>query len=705
MAKRGVVLLLLILATVAVLAGGIEGTYELVKDSDGTVPKAGAVVRLTFRRDGTFSLKAVQRGETVTDKGTFTLSGNRITLNFEGLDLGRQSGPYSLSGSTLTLPFQMLGGGKGTSTWRAVSPSGGGDLREVLRRTLEEAKNQDNAPQRDRMDREAARRGPLYRGKVPEAYYAQGVVHFFKGYYHEAWYGFAQAANQAPQNAVYLNNLAMVLLELDSPEDAREILEWVTARYPNFDSPWGNLGACALMQGDLEAAGRALEKAMALSPSTGLYAYGYGKVLEKRGRREEAKRYFALAWQKGYAGSGREGEPGGGASGAGPAPGASGSGPSDGEASLGGVPSGGRGGRTPGGRPPAPPPPGRRGFPPEWAGHYEAKYVRARSSDVAVFGQSLAQTAIKTDTLCCAKSFSMEVDASGNVRGRGRLMYVYLGTAVNPAMGLLPGFAVAGAGGFSATLKDGHQERDWTFSGRISPDGTVEVSGLPSEPLDLLNVGKWQKISCWSPFPPPDAGHRKGPFRMTLATEEGGVPAIRVDRWLPLNDRLIKKVHYEAYIFKTDRPVTPDCKVVEPPKAKCPASEYLKTTCSVGPDGAFTVSASRDLGSGEVSTQTGVGGDATGGVGGDSSGGVSFSGSLGNATGSMQFNPVDGSYQVSLGMGIDTGSVLPGPFKISEKIELVYDSRCGWGIKGTAAASGGVVSGSVEGAIFFNKGL
>jgi hypothetical protein len=95
----------------------------------------------------------------------------------------------------------------------------------------------------------------------------------------------------------------------------------------------------------------------------------------------------------------------------------------------------------------------------------------------------------------------------------------------------------------------------------------------------------------------------------------------------------------------------------------------------------------------------------TGGVGGDSSGGITFSGSLGNATGSVQFNPVDGSYQVSMGMGIDTSSVLPGPFKITEKIELVYDSRCGWGIKGTVAASGGVVSGSVEGAIYFNKGL
>jgi hypothetical protein len=696
----------LFLAFGTVWAQGLSGSYRLVKDSDGTTPRPGATVDLTFSPNGAFTLRAVQPGETVEDKGRYSVRGSTITMDFEEMEQGHQSGPYSLAGGTLTLPFKMFSGGTGTSQWRAASAAPASTLQEVLSRTLRESQLEKNVSQRAAMDRFVSQRSRLYKGGEAEAYYAQAAVYFLKRYYHEAWYGFAKASGLAPQNAVYLNNLAMVLMELNRYGDARVILDWATAHYPNLDSPFGNLGVCCLKSGDLDCAQRALDRAMALAPENGLYAYAYGKVLEAKGRKEEAKRYYVLGWQNGYAGSGREGEGGGSSGAAGGAGGQGGAGSPGESGGPGGTgPGGGPGGRSPGGRPPSAQPPRRQGFPQEWAGHYEAKYVRAKSSDVSTFGQSLAQTAIKTDTLCCAKAFSMEVDVSGNITGRGRLLYVYLGTAVNPAMGLMPGFAVAGAGGFSATLKNGSQERAWSFTGRVSPEGEVEISGLPSEQMDFLNVGKWQKISCWSPLPPPDKAHMRGPFKMTLATEEKGVPSIYVDQWLALNDKLIKKVHYEAYIFKTSSSVTPDCKIIEPPKAKCPASEYLKTTCSVGPDGAFTVSASRDLGTGEASGQTGVGGDTTGGIGGDSAGNISFSGSLGNATGSMQFNPTDGSYSVSMGMGIDTSSVVPGPFKITQKIELVYDSRCGWGIKGTAGASAGVASAGVEGCIYFNKGV
>ena len=72
----------------------------------------------------------------------------------------------------------------------------------------------------------------------------------------------------------------------------------------------------------------------------------------------------------------------------------------------------------------------------------------------------------------------------------------------------------------------------------------------------------------------------------------------------------------------------------------------------------------------------------------------------------MKVNPTDGSYAVAVGVGVDTSQVLKGsPAKISEKIELVYDSKCGWGIKGTAGAKIGKVGASVEGAVYFNKGI
>ena len=697
----------------ATLAQGLQGAYRLVQDSDGTKPKAGAVITLILKGDGSLSLRAVQPGQVFEDSGQYSVAGSLVSLSFRSLNKRVTAQPYSLAGSILTLPFKMLSDGPGASSWRSeltpstpspVATAPAGDLSELLASTLDEARHQDNASQRREMDARAAQRQGAYRGGAAQVYYAQGVILFLKGYYYEAWYGFAKAASSAPQNAVYLNDLANVLMELDKMQEARAILQWVTLHYPNLDSPFGNLGVCELKLGELDAALQALDRAMLLAPENGLYPYAYGKVLAAKGRKEEAKRYYLLAWRNGYGGSGKEGQ-GGGTGGQGGSPGGpGGSGETGGTGGPGGPSASGGTGHG-AGRGAVTPPGNRDRIPAEWVGHYEAKYVRAKSSDVSTFGQSLAQTAIKTDTLCCAKSFSMDIDASGGITGRGRLLYVYLGTAVNPAMGLMPGFAVAGAGGFSATLKNGSQERDWSFSGRVSPDGTVEVSGLPSEKLDFLNVGKWQKISCWSPLPPPDRSRMRGPFRMTLADEEKGVPSIYVNQWLQLNDRLIHRVHYEAYIFRSDKPVTPDCKVIEPPKAKCPASEYLKTTCSVGPDGAFTVSASRDLGTGEVSTQTSAGGDITGGAGVDSGGNITFSGSMGNATGSMQFNPTDGSYSVSMGMGIDTSSVVPGPFKITQKIELVYDSRCGWGIKGTAGASAGVASAGVEGCVFFNKGV
>jgi hypothetical protein len=60
---------------------------------------------------------------------------------------------------------------------------------------------------------------------------------------------------------------------------------------------------------------------------------------------------------------------------------------------------------------------------------------------------------------------------------------------------------------------------------------------------------------------------------------------------------------------------------------------------------------------------------------------------------------------MTIGVGVDTSEVAPGPAKLSEKLELVYDSACGWGIKGTGSISGGAAGAGVEGAVFFTKGL
>ncbi len=90
------------------------GTGRLLKDQNGNMPSSGAVVEISFANGG-FTLKAQQLDETVTDSGTYTVQGRRITLEFKELDKGRQSPAFSRLSDTLVLLFQRLGEGAGWS--------------------------------------------------------------------------------------------------------------------------------------------------------------------------------------------------------------------------------------------------------------------------------------------------------------------------------------------------------------------------------------------------------------------------------------------------------------------------------------------------------------------------------------------------------------------------------------------------------------
>lgn len=715
---RTLLVFLMVFASSLGWSAGIEGTYRMSKDSNGTAPKAGAVVEIVFAAK-TFTFKAVQPGETVEDKGTYRLVGNTITLTFKEMEQGRQSGPYTLNGGVLTLPFKMFSNGKGTSTWQNVdtipasSAASGGTLSEILQRTLESSRKPDNAKERGRVDRLATLALSDVKGGLAEAYYVQASLFFMKSYYFEAWYGFAKAANLAPTNGVYLNNLALVLMELDKYGDALAILKEVTAWFPQLDPPWGNLAAAYLKTRDVTKAEAAVKRAISISPNTGLYQYLYGKILKEKGRKQEAQKYFDRAWVLGYAGSGREGEPGGGDSEGGASASAAsahgstapGSSASSEDTPAAGKPSPSKSSQSLKDKP----------FPPEWVGHYEAKYVRARSGENAKeastqFGKGMTGTNVNLQTLACAKEFSMDISNAGTLTGHGKVMFVYQGKAANPMLGLTPAPLMAGQGGFGTNLKGGYQIRDWTFTGKVDTKGNVEVQGMPEGKLDLLNVGQWQKISPWSPLPPDAPGAAmRGPFHMILATGRESGPLIRVDQWLNLNDKLIRKVHYQAFIVKSAQKITPDCNYEKPKEPKCPASEYIKTKVSMTPHEGVTVEASTTYTKGQggvdqqQETSTKVGTDS---INVDTSGKISAEGSKGMFTGSAEFNPTDGSYAVSVGVGIDTSSVLKGaPASISEKVELVYDSKCGWGIKGTLGAKAGKVGAGVEGAVYFNKGI
>jgi hypothetical protein len=706
MPRRSLFLVLTLLGLVAsaavTAAPAPTGTWRHFKDSDGQVPKAGATVEISFA-NGTFTFRAVQPGETVADRGTFTVDGRRITVEFAAMEQGKRSGPFSVSTDTLVLPFPMLSTGKGTSTWMRPAavesflkkvpprPAGPEPMPQLLARLEKVAEAYGNDRERAAIDQRAAARAGAYKGGQAEAYYAQGAILYMKGFYREAWYAFARAAVLKPTNAVYLHNLATTLQEIGPARDARTLLEWTTRNYPNLDPPFGALGTTCLQLKDYACAGQALARARALAPENGLYDYATGRLLEAQGDKAGAQAAYNTAFGKGYGGSGNEG----------------GRQTATGAAARAANP---KSAAPPAAKPrPAQPPAQRDRIPDAWVGRYQAKVVSAKSGfdgDAATtFGKGMTSTTLSLKTLACAQSFDMQVSKSGAITGRGRLMYVYQGGGASPAMMLAPAAAAAGAGGFAVNLKDGKQFRDWNFRGQVAPDGAVEIEGIPDEPMDLLNVGKWEKHRPWSALPPGDKSRMRGPFRMTLASEQGGPPAIRVDQRLPLDDALIRNVHYQAYIFRSDADVTPQCSHAEPARPKCAASEYLKTKGTIGVDGGYTIESSRDMQTGETSVTSKVGGDATKGFSADSSGNVGYEGSAGMLSGSAQFNPTDGSYSMSVGVGVDTGAFLPGPAKLSEKVELVYDSSCGWGIKGTGSVNAGAAGAGIEGAIFFNKGL
>ena len=116
----------LVLVLVVAIAGSaaqeIAGTYVLMGDSDGTKPKTGARLELTFStvKGGSVRLFATRPGETVRDVGTFSLSDNHITIHFKEVDWAAENQPFQLDGCVLRLPFMAVSASTnpGTSEWR-----------------------------------------------------------------------------------------------------------------------------------------------------------------------------------------------------------------------------------------------------------------------------------------------------------------------------------------------------------------------------------------------------------------------------------------------------------------------------------------------------------------------------------------------------------------------------------------------------------
>ncbi len=696
MNKKILLLSLLFFSGFGLFAQTLSGKYLLVKESDGKTPKTGAVISISFNSNGTFNLKAAMQGNVVTDKGSYKISSNNITISFSEMEQGKQTGPYSLEGGTLILPFKMLDNVKGSSTWQQEGTTSNNKTISTAPTTETIAKWETYARGKIKnyslIDNYATSTSKKVKNDLAKGYYTQGVMLFFKNYQMEAMYAFAKAAQLQGNNILYLNNFAMLLMNMEKYGDAISILEDVTKSSPTIASPWGNLAISHFFVGNLSAADNAIIQAIKIDPECGGYYYTKGVIEKKKGNAEKAQQNFDKAWQQGYAGKGREGSP---------------------SAKKANSNVNKSKSSTPAKPVPAPKKNNTKSKDEQlamWEGHYETTSMSAKSGETAAeantqFGKDMYQTNINLVTIACVKNFSMDISKMGNISGTGEIMYVYQGGATNPVAGMTPAVMAAQYGGFKTNLKGGSQTLGWSFSGTIDEDGNIEIMGLPSEKLDLFNTGQWQKISPWSPLKPDAAGAAmKGPFHLKMIEGKDGKHFAQIDDYLALNDKLIKKIHYQALIIKTNEDIKPNCQApaAAPEAAPCPASEFIKTKVALTQADHVTVESSKTFTKGE-----------NGGVQAQSDNAVNVSGeySKGLFRSSVEFHS-DNSYECTVGIGISPDAIIKGfPFGLSEKLELIYDSKCGWGVKASAAAkaklgaTGAEASTSVEGVIFFKKGL
>ncbi|MDR1727432.1 MAG: hypothetical protein LBT74_05835 [Acidobacteriota bacterium] len=653
------------LAQAALAQGALQGRYRFVKDSDGRVPNAKATITIDFA-SGRFNLLAEMPGTTVTDDGTYSVNGGQMTIKFNEMEQGERTGAWSLSGGKLTLPFQMLDADEGSSEWQAVAeaPPSGLTALQVIDAAVSAGRAGGNAQAIDDAAQDYAKK----RGAdVSEGYYMAGMYTFFSGRATDALYALGRAAQLQNRNGLYLSNLSYLVHETGKTGDAITLGVYTTRVAPTVASGWGNTACFYFIKGRLAEAEAFINRAIKLDKGAGVFRYTKGKILARRGQGEQAKKSFVEAWDRGYAGQGREAEDA-----------------IDEEL------------QNPETNSPNPQKDSEVLKQKDWAGRYQAKYICARSGEtpgaaLSTFGKGMAQTSVTLQTLACVTKFTMEISESGTVVGSGEIMYMYNGGS----SGLAGGLAAMASGGGAATLKGGKQTRPWDFKGTVSDDGSLTLTGLPPVQLDLVNVGKAQKIDTWSPLPPDAAGKAmRGPFHLSLLMNKENEPFIHYDKRLPLNDRLIREVHYTGYIFRTEEKVTPVCDAIEAPPKRCPVKEYIKVKTSLSGGSDLL-----DFELGESTTYTAGGGKSTET---ESNLTMKTPEALGGISAGAEVHP-DGSYELSIGIGTN----LPGFGKLlpfTESVHLIYDSNCGFGVKGVLGLTG-PVNKSIEGVIFLNKGL
>jgi hypothetical protein len=102
--------------------GDVSGTWVLVRDSDGTEPLADTTITLILG-DGELSVRAVSPDDELTDAGTYSVSGGKMTITFNEQGISATDQPYRVEGDTLEIPVKMFSDGEGSSIWQRSSSS------------------------------------------------------------------------------------------------------------------------------------------------------------------------------------------------------------------------------------------------------------------------------------------------------------------------------------------------------------------------------------------------------------------------------------------------------------------------------------------------------------------------------------------------------------------------------------------------------
>lgn len=125
---------------------GLFGSYLFEVETGGTKPASDAEIVIKFIPPDRVTIRAVRPGEVLTDVGSFSTNGDRITIELPELDKRAQAATFTYDGKRLVLPFKIIGEGDGTSEWSRIGSESEPDpLNDAIERYYVNVRTQERA--------------------------------------------------------------------------------------------------------------------------------------------------------------------------------------------------------------------------------------------------------------------------------------------------------------------------------------------------------------------------------------------------------------------------------------------------------------------------------------------------------------------------------------------------------------------------------